>query len=136
MGKTARFCFDLAALAVAACVANPSSALAVDWSKADTVAVDLVDYRFVPDHLVFRRGIACRLHLENKGGEQHEFTAPEFLKAIEIGNPEVVGTYGREIVLQRGEKKDLYFIARQSGTFRLICGDHDWAGMAGEITVQ
>jgi len=54
--------------------------------------VDLVDYRFVPDRLVFRRGVAYRLHLRNKGGEQHEFTAPEFLKQSEIENPEVVGT--------------------------------------------
>ena len=98
--------------------------------------MDLVDYRFVPDHLVFRRGTPYRLHLENKGGEQHEFTAPEFLKAIQVGNPEVVGTYGREIVLQRGEQKDLYFVAPQPGTFKLICGDHEWLGMVGEIVMQ
>ena len=58
-----------AALLVAACGAPAPGPVAV--------TVDLVDYRFVPDHLVFRRGIAYRLHLENKGGEQHEFTAPE-----------------------------------------------------------
>ena len=94
-----------AVLLVAACVPRASGPVAV--------TVDLVDYRFVPDRLVFRRGVAYRLHLENKGGEQHEFTAPEFLKAVEIENPEVVGTYGTEIVLQPGERKDLRFIARQ-----------------------
>lgn len=131
----ARFLSNLAALA-AVCVASPLPAVAGDWSKAETVAVDLVDYRFVPDHLVFRRGIVYRLHLENKGRELHEFTAPEFLKAVEIGNPEVVGTYGTEIVMRPGDKKDLFFIARQSGTFKLICSDHDWAGMVGEIVVE
>ena len=65
-------------------VANALSAIAADWSKAETFAVDLEDYRFVPDHVVFRRGIVYRLHLEDKGRELHEFTAPEFLKAIEI----------------------------------------------------
>jgi uncharacterized cupredoxin-like copper-binding protein len=114
-----------AMLLVAACVPRAPGPVAVT-----------VDYRFVPDHLVFRRGIAYRLHLENKGGEQHEFTAPEFLKAVEIENPEVVGTYGTEIVLQPGEKKDLRFIARQPGAFKPICSDHDWAGMVGEITVE
>ncbi|HXA70905.1 MAG TPA: cupredoxin domain-containing protein [Stellaceae bacterium] len=125
-----------AALLAAACVASPPAPVAIDWSKAQTVAVDLVDYRFVPDRLVFRRGVAYRLHLENKGAEQHEFTAPEFLKAVEVRNPEVVGTYGTEIVLQPGEKKDLLFLARQPGTFKLICSDHDWAGMIGQIAVE
>jgi uncharacterized cupredoxin-like copper-binding protein len=125
-----------AALLAAACIAHPPAPVAVDWSKPETVAVDLVDYRFVPDHLVFRRGIAYRLHLANKGGEQHEFTAPEFQKSIEIENPEVVGTYGTEIVLQPGEQKDLEFMAPQPGTFKLIGSDRDWAGMVGEITVE
>jgi len=106
-----------AALLVAGCAASAQGPAAV--------TVDLVDYRFVPDHLVFRRGVAYRLHLANKGGEQHEFTAPEFLKAIEIENPEVVGTYGTDIVLQPGEQKDLLFIAPQPGIFKLICSDHD-----------
>jgi len=135
VAATARFLTSLVVL-VAACAGGPHSPIAVDWSKVETVAVDLVDYRFVPDHLVFRRGIAYRLHLENKGGEMHEFTAPEFLKAVEIRNPEVVGSYGAEIVMQPGDKKDLFFIARQSGTFKLICADHDWAGMIGEIVVE
>lgn len=125
-----------AALFLASCAASPSGPAAVDWSKPETVTVDLVDYRFVPDHLVFRRGVAYRLHLENKGAEQHEFTAPEFLKSVEIRNPEVVGTYGAEIVLEPGEKKDLLFLARQPGSFKLICADHDWAGMVGEIAVR
>jgi uncharacterized cupredoxin-like copper-binding protein len=135
MRAIARFLSGLAIL-VATCAATPTSPAAVDWSKAETVTVDLVDYRFVPDHLVFRRDIPYRLHLENKGGEMHEFTAPEFLKAIEIRNPEVVGSYGAEIVMQRGDKKDLFFIARQPGTFKLKCADHDWAGMVGEIVVE
>jgi uncharacterized cupredoxin-like copper-binding protein len=117
-----------AALLVAGCAASAQGPVAV--------TVDLVDYRFVPDHLVFRRGIAYRLHLANKGGEQHEFTAPEFQKSIEIENPEVVGTYGTEIVLQPGEQKDLEFMAPQPGTFKLIGSDRDWAGMVGEITVE
>jgi uncharacterized cupredoxin-like copper-binding protein len=135
MREMARFLSSLAVLA-AVCVGNTLSAIAADWSKAETFAVDLVDYRFVPDHVVFRRGTVYRLHLENKGRELHEFTAPEFLKAIEIGNPEVVGTYGTEIVMQPADKKDLFFITRQPGTYKLICSDHDWEGMVGEIVVE
>jgi uncharacterized cupredoxin-like copper-binding protein len=100
------------------------------------VSVELLDYRFSPDRLVFRRGVAYRLHLENRGREMHEFTAPEFLKAVEIGNPEVVGSYGAEIVVQPGDKKDLLFLAHASGTYKLTCSDHDWEGMVGEIVVE
>ena len=40
---------------------------------------------------VFRCGLAYRLRLPNKGGAQHEVTAPEFLKWSDMENPEVVG---------------------------------------------
>jgi uncharacterized cupredoxin-like copper-binding protein len=125
-------------LALAAAVVFPAhrATAATDWSKAQTVSVELVDYRFIPDRLVFRQGVAYRLHLENEGHELHEFTAPEFLKAVEIGNPEVVGSYGAEIVLQPGDKKDLLFLARAPGTYKLTCSDHDWEGMVGEIVVE
>ena len=96
----------------------------------------MIDYRFVPDDLVFRRGISYRLHLDNRGAEMHEFTAPEFLKTIEIRNPEAVGTSGKEIVIPPHEQKDLYFLATQAGRYELRCGDHDWAGMVGKIVVQ
>jgi uncharacterized cupredoxin-like copper-binding protein len=113
-----------------------SSTASIDWTKAETVFVALIDYRFVPDHLAFRRGVPYRLRLENVGVETHEFTTPEFLKAITIGNPGVVGTYGREIVIQPHEQKDLYFVPTQIGRSDLRCADHDWAGMGGEIVVQ
>ncbi len=123
-------------LALGCAVLASAASAATDWSKAELVTVRTVEYRFIPDHLSFRHGIAYRLHLRNDGSELHEFTAPEFLKAIEIGNPEVLGGYGSEIVLQPHQEKDLYFIARQPGRYRLICADHDWAGMTGEIVIE
>ena len=124
------------ALAASAILPAHSTIAATDWSKAETVTVDLVDYRFIPDRLVFRQGVAYRLHLENKGREMHEFTAPELLRAVEIGNPEVVGSYGAEIVMQPGDKKDLLFLAHRPDTYKLTCSDHDWEGMVGEIVVE
>jgi uncharacterized cupredoxin-like copper-binding protein len=41
-----------------------------------------------------------------------------------------------EVVIQPGEAKDFYFVPRTAGQFQLICGDHDWAGMTGGITVE
>jgi uncharacterized cupredoxin-like copper-binding protein len=39
-------------------------------------------------------------------------------------------------VVQPGQAKDFYFVPKTAGRFSLICGDHDWAGMTGGITVE
>jgi uncharacterized cupredoxin-like copper-binding protein len=126
----------LALAALLAAAATAAAAAAADWSQAQPAGVVTTEYRFSPDKLVFRRGVAYRLHLENHGTETHEFTAPAFFKAVELGNPDVLNPDRTEIVLHPGERKDLYFLPTQAGQFRLICSDHDWAGMKGEITVE
>jgi uncharacterized cupredoxin-like copper-binding protein len=108
----------------------------VDWSKAETVSVLLVDNSFVPDALSFRHGVTYRLHLENHGKELHEFTAPEFLADSVVGNPDVLANGGKEVVVQPGQWVDVFLMPLQVGTFKLICADHDWDGMVGEITVK
>jgi uncharacterized cupredoxin-like copper-binding protein len=113
----------------------PAGALAADWSKAQKITVVTVEYAFKPADLRFRVGQPYRLHLENKGKETHEFTAPDFFKTLDMRNPEMTGPDRREIVLQPGDKKDFYFVAKQTGPFDLRCSDHDWAGMVGHITV-
>jgi len=109
---------------------------AVDWSQAQTVTMSETEYRFTPKKLTFRRGVAYRLHLENHGRELHEFTAPDFIKSAEIGNPEALNADRTEVLLHPGETKDLLFVAKTAGRFRFICADHDWAGMTGKITVK
>ena len=109
----------------------------IDWASARVVTVRLIDDRFVPDRFVFQRGGAYRLHLDNAGTDVHEFTAPEFLKAIAIRNPDVLErTRLDEISLQPKEQKDLYFVARSPGHYRLTCANHDWDNMVGEITIE
>ena len=113
----------------------PVGSRAADWSKVQTVTVVTVEYAFKPNTFTFHKGVAYRLHLDNQGQEQHEFTAPEFFKAIQIRDAEVVNADLTEIVVEPGEQKDLYFIAQQPGSYKLICSDHDWAGMVGDITI-
>ena len=108
----------------------------VDWTRAELVTVQLIDARFVPDKLTFRSGVPYRLRLENRGRDMHEFTAPEFIKTIEIRNPEVLEQAGNEVLVEPKAHKELYFIARKPGRYPLICADHDWDGMVGEITVE
>ena len=102
----------------------------------ELVTVQLMDDQFLPEKLRFRAGVAYRLRLENNGTHMHEFTAPEFLKAIEVKNPEVLEESGHEVLLQPRERKELVFVPRDAGRYPLRCADHDWDGMAGEITIE
>jgi uncharacterized cupredoxin-like copper-binding protein len=107
-----------------------------DWSKAEPVTVIATEYGFDPSRLTFRVGSAYRLYFENRGKELHEFTAPGFLKTVEIGNPEALNPDHTELVVQPGERKELYFVPTKAGRYPLTCADHDWAGMTGDIVVE
>ncbi len=129
----ARPVFVLCALLLAAAArAQP----AVDWSRAQTVDLLMVDDRFEPDHLTFRHGVPYRIHMVNHGKDLHEFTAPEFLADAIVRDPRVLANGGKEVVVQPGAEVDVSLVPMKAGTFRLICADHDWDGMVGEITVE
>ena len=100
------------------------------------VIVVATEYQFSPNRLSFRSGIAYRLHVENRGKDTHEFTAPEFFRAVHLGDPTALNADKTEIVVQPGEAKDLDFVAGKPGQYKLRCSDHDWAGMTGAIVVK
>ena len=108
----------------------------VDWSKALRVDVTMVEYGFIPNQLTFRPGIPYRLHLENRGKELHEFTAPAFFQGVTLRDRHVLWIGGQQVVVQPGASADIDLIPRRPGRFELTCADHDWAGMTGEIIVQ
>jgi uncharacterized cupredoxin-like copper-binding protein len=120
----------------AALVLVLAAATPLDWSRAQTVTVVATEYGFAPSRLTFRVGVPYRLHLENRGKELHEFTAPAFLKTVKLGNPDALNADRIEMVLRPGEQKDLYLVPRQAGWYPFACADHDWAGMTGEIIVE
>ena len=120
----------------AALVLVLAAATPLDWSRAQTVTVVATEYGFAPSRLTFRVGVPYRLHLENRGKELHEFTAPAFLKTVKLGNPDALNADRIEMVLRPGEQKDLYLVPRQAGRYPFACADHDWAGMTGEIIVE
>jgi uncharacterized cupredoxin-like copper-binding protein len=122
--------------AAAAMVLLATPASTADWKHAQTMIVLAVDYRFVPNDLVFQRGVAYRLHVENRGKELHEFHAPEFFRASRLRNPDVLNADKTEIDVPPGGATDLYLVPRRAGHYPLFCPDHDWAGMIGAITVR
>ena len=124
-------------MAVIACaLVAPARAAEVDWSNARLVTLTTVEYAFEPNHLIFRRDVAYRLHVENHGRELHELTAPIFFKAVELRNPEALNREHTEIVLQPSEQKDVYFVTLRSGHYDMWCADHDWAGMTATIVIE
>ena len=126
-------------LVVAALLALAAALLAVaaaSPSEPQTVNLTMIEYRFIPDHLIFEHDVHFRLHLENHGKETHELTAPTFFATADIDNPEALNHERSEIVMQPGETKDIFLTAHRPGTYDLLCADHDWAGMVGGITVE
>jgi len=122
------------ALAPAARAANPGAAN--QWANAQAVTEVMVDNSFEPDHLTFHSGQAYALHLENHGKDMHEFTAPDFLRASTIRNPERLANGGTDIVVQAGQSATVFLIPGHKGQYDLHCADHDWDGMVGSITVD
>ncbi|MGA8549263.1 MAG: hypothetical protein WB678_03400 [Stellaceae bacterium] len=122
--------------ALACALAPPAEAARIGWAEARLISVLALDYRFVPNHLVFRRGVAYRLHLINLGKELHELSAPAFFKTVRLRSRAALDPDHTEIVVEPGQRKDLYFVAKRLGRYDMRCPDHDWAGMTGDITVR
>jgi uncharacterized cupredoxin-like copper-binding protein len=124
----------LPGIALAVIAAAPAAAAGASAARQVTVVTS--EYQFSPANLAFKRGVLYRLHLENRGREQHEFTAPEFFKAVKLQNPELLNADRIEFEIPPGTAKDLFFVPQRAGHYPLRCSDHDWAGMTGSITVK
>ncbi len=122
-------------LAAAMALLPLAGAMATNWPQAHKITVATVEYAFKPKSLTFHQGVAYRLRVVNKGKETHEFTAPDFFKTLDMRDTAALNADHTEIVVQPGESKELYFVANQPGSYQLVCSDHDWAGMVGDITV-
>jgi hypothetical protein len=92
--------------------------------RSELVTIDLImiDYRFIPDRLIFVHDVHYQLHLENHGRETHELTAPTFFATADIDNPNALNHYRTEIVVQPGgevlsldDQRARMISARQNG---------------------
>lgn len=117
-------------------LAGPVGAAGVDWSKAQPLNVVTKNYEFDPSRLTLKRDTPYRIHIENRGSETHEFNAAKLFRNAQLGNPKVLNADKTEIVVQPGGQKDLLLMPKKAGKYKLVCPDHDWAGMTGDITVE
>jgi uncharacterized cupredoxin-like copper-binding protein len=118
--------------------AGSAVAADVDWSKAQPLSVVTKNYKFDPKQLKLKSGTPYRIHIENKGSETHEFNAAKLFRTSnsEIGDVSALNGDHTEVVVPPGGQKDLLLLPKKAGKYPLVCPDHDWAGMTGDITVE
>ena len=114
-----------------------------DWADAETVAVDLAEFGFSPETLVFRNGQPYALRLTNTGSMTHRFMARGFFRAIaakslmysdgEAGFPLL-----EAIAVASQDTKTLYFVPITPGDYQLSCDVplHATFGMVGRILIE
>jgi uncharacterized cupredoxin-like copper-binding protein len=117
-------------------IAQADTASAIDWSKAQTVEIRMIEYQFIPDRLTLRHGQPYRLHLVNAGKEGHDFTAPDFFQSAIVEHTGAFNDSRSSVFLQPQQTTDIYLVAPNAGLFAPRCADHDWAGMTATIVVE
>ena len=116
-----------------------------DWSKMQTITVNIDEHSYEPDELIFEAGKAYKLELINVGEKKHYFTAPEFYRNIatrkvqanKLG--EIKAPYFTALeMMAEGGQLDLYFVPVTKGNYPVFCtiDDHRVQGMEGGITIK
>src|SRR5437660_892553 len=106
--------------AVGLCSAG-AGAQPVDWSHAQTVDVELSNFKFTPATLSFARGVPYRLHLTNSSSGGHDFAAKELFAASTIDPEDAARIKGGEVALKAGQSADVRLVANQAGSYPIRC---------------
>ena len=110
----------------------------VDWSKAQTVEIDLKNFAFSPASIHLTRGTAYRLRFVNQSSGGHDFTAKDFFAAAAL-DPATAGVLSNGTVKLAGNQSvDVDLVAPQVGHFEAHCSHlmHATLGMTGEVVVE
>ena len=110
----------------------------VDWSKAETMEIDLKNFTFSPASIHLKQGTAYRLHFVNQSSGGHDFTAKDFFAAAAL-DPATAGAVSNgTIKLSGNQSVDVDLVAAQTGHFEAHCSHlmHATLGMTGEVVVE
>lgn len=124
----------------------PNSAALVkqaDWSKLETVDIQLGEMYFKPDPLHLKVGKPYKIQLKNVGEEKHELDAADFfqtaaIRKVQNTSVEVKGPTFNEVEVFAGQQTDVYLIPTRAGTYELACRitGHYEAGMKATLVVE
>jgi len=112
--------------------------LAAQGDKASVVEIALSSFKFSPETIRLEHGRPYVLHLTNRSGGGHDFTARAFFDAATIA-PEDHGRIEHgSIELGGHEEANIHLIAPPAGRYKVHCAHfmHTMFGMKGEILVE
>lgn len=115
-----------------------------DWSKMETMAMEMRGFSFNPDTLRFKKDAPYKLEIKNVGTEKHYFTATSFFKAVASRkiqsntDGEIKAPYFTALEVFPGRQLDFYFVPVKKGSYYLLCTieGHEEQGMHGESVIE
>lgn len=126
------------ALLAAALLAPMSNAQPPEWAGAQTVSVELSNFKFTPATLTLQHGVVYRLRFSNSSSGGHDFVAKEFFAAANIAPEDRAEVKNGGIDLDGKDVVEVRLVAGQPGTYKSHCSHfmHSSFGMTGTIVVQ
>lgn len=109
----------------------------IDFAGAETVTVELDNFRFAPPELDLRAGRPYVLKIVNTASGGHDFTAPEFFAAAVVAADDAALIASGQVELHGRETAAIRLVPAV-GEYRLVCTHfgHTAMGMTGRIIVR
>jgi uncharacterized cupredoxin-like copper-binding protein len=109
-----------------------------DWAGAETVTVQLSNFKFDPSTINLKAGKAYDLRLQNLASGGHDFSAKAFFADARIKDADRDKIVAGKVSLRGGQSIDLHLVPAHAGTYNVHCTHfmHGAFGMTGEIVVQ
>jgi plastocyanin len=109
-----------------------------EWSKAQSLTVELSNFKFTPSALTLQHGTPYKIRFVNGASGGHDFVAKEFFAASTIASEDRGKVRNGAIDVEGGETIDVRLIPNKTGTYKSHCSHfmHSPLGMTGTITVQ
>jgi uncharacterized cupredoxin-like copper-binding protein len=105
-------------------------------NDGETIAVQLSNFAFAPEHLQLKAGVPVRLRLMNESNGGHNFSAPKFF-ATSTFPPGVPAPPDGEVAVGSRQTVEITVVPHTPGAYRLECTHflHSLFGMHGTIEV-
>ena len=115
-----------------------SNSPGADWSKAETIEIDLDSYSFTPKSLHLKRGAAYTLHFVNKSSKGHNFDAPKLFGALAVAPEDQSKIDGGKVEVGDGQSVDIKAVANTPGSYKFECSHflHASFGMTGDAVIE
>lgn len=133
-GEPARWRTFLIIISIAMGMTGPAHAAAA----AETVDIEVSNFKFEPRAIRLEHGRAYILRLHNRSGFSHDFVARDFFNTAEISMGDRSKFRTSDLDLAGGETVEVHLVAPPPGTFKFHCSHplHSTLGMKGTIEVD